>query len=276
MLSYTILSACIGFLLWLAVSTIYRLHTHTRKYFRFDFSRRNYYIMMSPFVLAIVLICVLAGTWQPLINFVVLAAAGVIGETLFSLWWDIFFPKRFWVYSFDALFRGYTSLLNFIPWGVGGLLFLAIIEYSDLQFNQPLIRGYATSPFYIPFAIIFILTLALVLFVAYKSRRRHKLGFEFSAVTVKNYIWFCLPIILPILLLAVFYGVEHLVLALLFGLIAFVAEYLFGKACVLLISKRLWYYSYFTIDNNHTKPLNIIPFMAAGFYFWTVALLLFP
>ena len=59
-----------------------------------------------------------------------------------------------------------------------------------------------------------------------------------------------------------------------FAVIATIAEYLFGKACQSIISKKLWTYNYLSCDHGHFTPITILLFGLGGFYFLILAQIL--
>ncbi|OIN93066.1 hypothetical protein COS81_01125 [candidate division WWE3 bacterium CG06_land_8_20_14_3_00_42_16] len=212
---------------------------------------------------------------KPLFFFSLFAVAGVFGESIFSFWWDCLFDKRFWVYGVKPIFHSYSSLLNFVPWGAGGMLYLAILEVLGMKFLNPLyhVSFFSDKPFYVIFSLGFISILIFTFVFAYLARRRKKWGFEFRKVNIANYLTFCLPITIPLLTLSIFSAIDYFYLTVFFGFIAFIFEYLFGKFLVFFISKKFWYYTYFTFDRKHSTVLIILPAAAGGFLFWTVYLL---
>ena len=70
------------------------------------------------------------------------------------------------------------------------------------------------------------------------------------------------------------YGNIFILIAVAFGLIGGLAEYLFGKATELFISKKLWAYNHMAMNKGHFTPLSLIFFSLAGFYFWGIGLII--
>ncbi|MBD3280464.1 hypothetical protein GF389_02985 [Candidatus Dojkabacteria bacterium] len=230
----------IGLILWLSVILIQYITRGELKFFRFKYSKTSYFIMMSPFVLSKLLDSLLLNDFKPFFIFIVFGVAGVIGETVFSIWWDTPFKKRFWVYLEEEVLKSYTSLLNFIPWSVGGYLFINIYKtlenfitidiHTDLS-GQRII-------FFVPMIIVGSITMFLSFVYAFYSRKRRKFYFEFKEVNAISYFVFISPLFTALIFAISFYGIEYLILASLFGIIAFIAEYMFGKMSVLFISKK--------------------------------------
>ncbi|TSA46652.1 hypothetical protein D4R52_00020 [bacterium] len=253
-------SLVFAFFIWFVAVFVHYLKTNEIKLYHFEFSVRNYHILASALVISAIVNSLVESSLLPVIYFLSFAILGVFGETFFSIWWHIFFSKRFWVYRVDTLVHGYTSLLNFIPWGAGGMLYLSLANY--LKVTVP-------RTFSLNFAIIFFFSvcLQLVFFMLYKRTE----DFKFHEITPANYVFFCLPMVISILVLSFAYGPWVLILAISFGIAASLVEYLFGKMTEFLISKKLWVYQYKAFDNGHFTPLSILPFALAGFYFWIIA-----
>lgn len=75
---------------------------------------------MSPCFIVILLF--LKGKWA--IFFVISGLAGMAGEIIFSCAWHIVFKREFWVYLKEPILNRFSSWLNYIPWSLGGLLYL--------------------------------------------------------------------------------------------------------------------------------------------------------
>ncbi|KKQ36219.1 MAG: hypothetical protein US52_C0005G0009 [candidate division WS6 bacterium GW2011_GWA2_37_6] len=270
MLSYSFLSVISGIFVYSIIIFFNYIKTSKPQFRHFEFSKRNYYIMMSPFIIGLLAYAIAIGSIKPILVFIIFALAGVFGETFFSVIWDSLFDKRFWIYRVDTLYKSYSSLLNFIPWGVGGFLYLSIVDLIKIDYDKSL-----PIPFYFFMLVLFTCFQIIIFIVAYFSKRRRKINFEFRELNIKTYIFFILPIISSIIIVSIIYSIFFIVLFVVFGLVAFISEYLFGKMCTFFISKKLWYYTYYTIDNKHTTPLNIVPFGIAGFYFWSAYLIIF-
>lgn len=269
--SYLLFVGISGVTLLLCVNILRFLQGKHFKIAGFEFSKLHYYIMMSPFLGALILQSILSQSSEQLIIFILFAVAGVIGETLFSLIWHALYEKGFWKYKVQTLFNNYTSLLNFIPWGVGGLLYLQVIRIL----NIPLPDDFFASDFGHPlmlWGILFTATLLITFIIRYlqKNRSRDDDSHKYTTVTIRNYLVFGAPFLLSTLTLGIVVDLRFVLIGVIFGIYAFVSEYLFGKMCVFFVSKKLWTYTYKTFDNNHATLLALIPFGMAGFYFWTV------
>jgi hypothetical protein len=197
---------------------------------------------------------------------------GMLGEILLSLWWRQFFWKGFWDYKQAAILRGDTSLLNGPAWSLGGLLVIIIFYVFSYLTNINLIN--ITNSFEILDFVLNISLYAIIGIGVSIISGRLILRKDFRGKTLLRYILFSLGIIVFITLVSLNYGFNWLILFLLWGVICFIIEYLFGKMSVLFISKKLWHYTYMTIDHNHTSLLNILPFAIGGFYFFTIYLII--
>lgn len=232
------------------------------------FSTKNYYIFMSPYIFGVLGLCLITWDWSYLIIFVAFMITGVIGETIFSFFWDILFAKRFWIYKTKTLFKSYTSLLNFVPWGIGGLLYLMVIKIfpvknvQELNFSNPLIN------FWLIYGSIF--TIIIIERLTNYLIKREKTFLEFKEVNIKNYLVFTAPVVIGMIIVTLLVSWKFVFIVVIMGLMAFFAEYAFGKSCAVFLGRRLWTYTYFSYDEKHITPLAIIPFVLAGIYFWTI------
>lgn len=251
---------------WLIAALWHFIFTRNFKISHFKFSIFNFYVMMSPFVLASIVASSDTGSWKPILYFCGFALAGVIGETLISIWWRLYFTNRFWVYQVETVDHSYTSWLNFIPWGVGGIIY----------FNT--LTRFISEPSGTRYASLWIISLVavIVLFILQRALLRLALREQerYRTLTVMNFVLFFWPIVAFVALLAYLFGPEMYVLACIFGVVATSAEYLFGKSTEFFISKKLWRYNYLSFDNGHFTPLSLPLFALGGFYFWSVAQML--
>ncbi len=238
----------------------YFLKNRKIKFNNFGFSLINYYILVSGYLIGIFLLSLIERNLFYLSLFVFFAVAGVLGEMFFSWLWKLYFKKPFWKYNSQLIANGYSSWLNFIPWGSAGFLFLAITEiyYGDvfLIFKNDTGREMA-------FIVMFQMALVFFLqFLIFKivSRTNFKMSKKIK------YIYF----ISPFFILGLFVPIDYFnytALFFLYGVLAFVSEYIFGKISRIVINKKLWNYNYATLDQGQTTLLNIIPFGVAGYFF---------
>lgn len=198
-------------------------------------------------------------SWIGLIFFVVFGTAGIAGEVLISFWWKAFYNEPLWTYAVETEVHRYTSRLNFVFWGAGGLFYLDLLQLTGVPLNK----------FYHPFLWTFYSCFFLMLFGLLAVQ---KYFFKkASKVTFSNYLFFCSPFLLALGLGCWWYGNEFLLIAMVFGLVVCFLEYLLGKLMQAVISKKFWTYTYLSMDDGHFTPLSIALFSLAGFYFWAVA-----
>lgn len=261
-LQYSILPAVV---LWLIIVACYFLKHHSWRFKKFNFSVRHYYIMISPLIIGLIINAWRAGSIKSVVLFIIFAFAGVIGELLVDLWWQKFYLKSLWIYNVETVYRRYTSWLNFIPWALGGFLYLNVANriVGDKIFLSILPISFTT------------LTVAIFLQIFLFNLLKPVNQFRFHRVTLLSLVVVYLPIIFMICTLASVYGSIIYQLALWFAIIGTVAEYLFGKACHFFISRKLWNYTYLSVDNGHFTPLAIPLFCIGGFYFWIIGRIMF-
>ncbi len=267
---FFIYSAILIVVVWLTSVVIYSFHSGEVKFFGFRFSRRYYYLGLLVFPLAAALDAYSFSDINRFLDFVIFMFAGVAGEVIFSYWWRLFFSKNIWDYSFDTLFGNFTSLLNFIPWGVGGKLFIVLWAAFSRTFQLRL-----DLMQYLVFWLIFLsMWLVQVILELVLKLRAQSLAQKNDQSVNKVYFYFILPITVTLVLVSFAYGPGLLILAGLFGLVAFAAEYVFGKFMHQLFSKQLWHYNFKTLDGTHSSLFSIVPFALGGFYFLSIWLIL--
>lgn len=255
----------------LFIINIKRLLLHqSLKFIKFPFSNFSFYIFHLIMLVPVLGLSFIFNKID-LVYFVIFAIAGVIGEIIFSILWDTLFDKKFWEYKVKTIWNGYSSWLNFIPWGIGGLMYLNILRLYNFFFSISINKDEIIYILIILWSLAFLCMLIVFIFQSLDSNKK---TLEFKEVSLKNYFKFSLPIIMPIIIGGIYYTSDIIFLAILFGLIAFIAEYLYGKFCTIFISKKLWTYTYYTFDKNHGTPLAIIPFTLGGFYFISIFLII--
>lgn len=250
----------------LLIIGIYSLQLFSKKPLRlhgFPYSTAKYYLLLSPLWIAFVVTSILFPDPVRIIYFIVSAFVGMAGETLFSWYWDTLYEKRFWIYQVKTVFHSYTSWLNLIPWAFGGFLYLGLAHVAN--YSPTLKELIVFWCVFIAFAIIVFLSRVLV------HRNDWSTTIEFKSMSWINYFFAMSPMIGAIVVTGLVYqGSRIYAAAFLFGIIAFIAEYLFGKTCESHVSKRLWIYTYGARDRGHITPLSIIPFSFGGFFFITL------
>ncbi len=265
-LYFLITFVCLFLAYIVSVFSYYLVHKKV-KFKGFRFSLRNYYIMMAPFLVPSFLLIFLKNDLTYVFAFVLFSIAGILGEILFSHLWKIYFRKPFWRYSVCVMANKFSSWLNFIPWGVGGFLFLLLAkEYYNLT-GWDVIDGMSEVELMLILSKLVLLFIFQFLF--FKTAKKIFKNLDNSKgkedLMIK-YFYFVLPFFLIGFL---FYDnyYHYLSLFFIFGVFGFIAEYIFGKVSKIVIGRKLWTYEYLTIDKNHTTPLNIIPFGLTGYFF---------
>lgn len=233
-------------------------------FIRFKFSIRNYYLLLSVSVVGLFVYSWMINSIKPIIVFIIFAVVGVLGETLINFWWQMFFGQRLWIYSTETIYHKYTSFLNFIPWGIGGYLYIItakqimpVSQYPNLSFL-----------FFFLFPILVISQkLIFDFFKPYSHFKFHKVG-------LINLLFFYFPILIVTVFSFYIYGWNMFITFVLFAAMATIAEYIFGKVCQSIISKKLWTYIYLPYDHGHFTPIVILLLGFSGFYFLIAAQLL--
>lgn len=228
---------------------------------KFKFSIRNYYLLFAIFIIALFVYSLKINSFMPIVIFLAFSILGVIGETFVNFWWRMFFGKRLWSYNTQTLYHKHTSFLNFIPWGIGGYLYLIIANQI-----AP-ISDYTKLSFIFLFLFPVLATIQKLIFDLFKPYTH----FKFDTVNLINLLFFYFPIFITIGFAILIYGWNILLIFILFAIIATTAEYLFGKIFESTISKKLWTYNYLSFDNGHFTPISILLFAYGGFYFLIVA-----
>lgn len=248
----------------------------------FPFTVPRYYLVTAFLFVYPVYLGLVRGNTLPIFLFLIFGGGGILAETLLSLWWHIFFEKRFYFYTVEPLAKKYTSGLNFVLWGAGGLMYGGLVNYlaphlprypaAQLMANAKAVTATPNLPFYYIFFLVFGICLSLQIlgWASYLLPRRH--DHKMQAVTLGNYLFITFPLWLPIVACAVIYGINFLTFALWFGVVGAMLEYGFGKLLQQLLTKKLWVYNFWAVDDGHFTPLSIIPFAFLGFYFWGLAL----
>lgn len=184
---------------------------------------------------------------------------GMVLETILSWVWTLFFKGRVYYYTTDTLTHAFTSWLNFIPWCLGGWMFVSVFRlFSTIVPEQAL--------FYILLPTIFLLGLTVVIRLVSPHKRR-----DFSPGV---YVSILLCYLLPFSLSVVMFGFEVLWMMLTLTLFGVVFEYLFGKMIHWLLGKQLWVYQFYPLDKGFSSVLNIVPWGIVGLCFVVVSIAL--
>lgn len=270
------------FLLWLAFVFYHYLQTGKVKWKGYRFSVGRYYLLTAFLALYPIYLAIQEQNAWLLWLYVIFGFCGMAAETLMSMWWHVFFEKRFYFYTVEPLEHKYTSGLNFIGWGSFGLFCLGLVQ--SLSPGHALARPVGTTitaattgAAHLPFFWIFFLSLAMLLVLQmmvwltfiFHKRHDHKI----QKVTLGSYLFYAFPFLLPIVICALVYGPFFYTLALWLGVVSAVMEYLFGKMFQGLIGKKLWAYNPWSSDDGHFTPLAVPAFAFLGFYFWAIGLI---
>ncbi len=221
----------------------------------------KYYLrIILPIILLVIILSFFENNFLFLIYFLLFGILGMVGETLFSWLWDIFYPKRFWDYKVQTLFKNYTSYLNLIPWGLGGFVYwFCFIKLSDGLIT---LSSGNVEFLYVSAIFLAIQLLTISIRLIFKKKR-----FEFKKVNILNIIYFYIPFIVSLVYLTVLIDVRYLSVVLTTGVIVFLFEYSFGKVCHWTLGSRLWVYNYCASDKGHITFLSIPAFIQGGIYF---------
>jgi len=186
-----------------------------------------------------------------LIAFIFVGLIGMTAETFYSYYWTTFYKKPLWEYSFGAIINRYTSMINFLVWSTGLVMFLLIL--SLLEWNSILDE-------YMEFSYIF-LSLTIILHVVFVVGRLfiQKIGGikKWDDGSLVKYLVVTIPISVSMFVASSLIDWRFLYYLLAFGISTFIAEYLYGKDLRILFGEKLWFYNYATIDDRHTSPYNI-------------------
>ncbi len=195
----------------------------------------------------------LESTTQYVSLFLIFSIVGILGESLFCFCWKLVQGQRFWDYKMANIFKGYSSWLNIIPWGMGGYLYVLIYEF---------ILRFQSSSYEYPLAIAWgiIAFLFCVPFVIFFFREGKPIKSVFKATII---------LFLPLLFIASFHQVMFFFL-ILGSIVIGVLEYLYGKIMYQILGKKLWVYNILPRDRGHISLIAPFGFAVAGLLFVTV------
>jgi hypothetical protein len=220
------------------------------------FSLRKFYALMGWAPLAFVALAVLIDV-RYLALFVVAGLAGIVGELAMSVLWRAFFSEPIWTYNHRGVLRGYTSTLNFLPWAVGAFWFHSM---GRLLSGPHAIGPSGIRPMLVS-ATAFALTLAIVWAARWVARPGSR---EFSRPA---FAWFCLPIAVTGLALALLCDPRYLALMAAFSVTGFITEYAYGRSMSVFFERSLWTYNHWKIDGGHTSFVTFPLWALGGLYF---------
>ncbi len=232
----------------------------------FKYSILNTYLFLSVFAVAAFLGALNSGGVSYFIWFLIVGFVGMAAEATYSYIWRLYFKKNNWTYTELPIFNAFTSWYNFIPWSVGLMIFLRVLTQ---------LAGYFALNDFIYVALLHLflaagITAFQAVFGYIQKRKDEEFNLSFSFGT---FVLFSMPLIVPVVLISIFFGLEYLIYALVCGFLAFVLEYLYGKVMDLLFGRQFWTYSYATLDGNHTSPTNFFGAIVAGYLFVSVFLI---
>ncbi|MDE2311794.1 MAG: hypothetical protein KGJ93_01730 [Patescibacteria group bacterium] len=265
--------------IWLCVAVWQNYKNGQLKFSGFRFSVKNYYLLTGGLAVYPIAKTLIDNSLLPLLIFLAFGFFGMLLEILISEWWRVFYKNRLYTYAEETLEHGYSSWLNVLPWGAGAMMFLALTQ----QYQTTSLPGWAGAagntvaaanvPFYFLFLTIFLICVALQMAIWSTIVLHQRHDHKFTTLNWPNFIFTAFPSFLAVAVVAALYGPQILSLAILFGVVAAVVEYFFGKTCQAVIGKKLWTYNYLSVDNGHFTPLAIWGFSLAGFYFWALGLI---
>ena len=186
--------------------------------------------------------------------FVVGGMAGIVGELLVSFHWRAFFGEPIWLYGPGARVGGMTSILNFLPWAMGTLLFVIcgrFVFQADRTFGAPVATAAAA------------LVGGLILSTSIRGLRG-KAERKFNG---PSFALFCAPIVTTAVALGALHNLKYPTLMLISSLIGFATEYTYGRAMTLFFEEPLWTYQRWPIDNGHSSFVTLPLWALGGLYF---------
>lgn len=193
---------------------------------------------------------------------VLFALIGPVGEVAGSWLWKLYFKNRYYYYTVDTLYRGFTSTLNFLPWALGGWLYVKIFFLVFQSNNEITTVGFPG-----------VLTVAAVSFVGFAClvslKKLFPQFFDYGFSLVKFFL-IVSPFLVGVLLAAGIFGYQVVWLAFYFGIVGASAEYIFGKILHSFIGKKPWVYQYMSYDEGHYSLLNPLVYSIYGFLFLLV------
>jgi len=185
----------------------------------------------------------------------------MIAEVIYSKYWSVFYKKNLWGYTFGAIYKKYTSCINFIAWATGGMLFVTIMLILDLIF--PIVTFGLVSVIFLQIIIVMHL-----FFMGIHTAFNHFLNKKrWDDSNFFKYLYITIPILIAIIVSTVLSNLSFIIYLISFGIAAFIAEYFYGKILEYLFGQKFWIYNYATIDNNSTSPYNIGGAIVAGVLF---------
>lgn len=233
------------------------------------FTTKHYLLVMSWVPLNYLILTIFFDTKYSIFFFVT-GIAGIIGETILSMIWDVLLDKPIWTYREEPLIKGYTSIINFLPWTMGAFIFLSTARLADYDLGT---LYKIDIPYYLLILISGIMGTILAIITALLFARKYKSDGRFLNVkfSIFRFFVFCIPIFSIYIGLTIFIDLKYIFYFIFFALVGNITEYLFGKFIGNVFGHRLWTYNYLKIDNGHSSLTNL-PFWAlGGLYFSMIA-----
>lgn len=234
------------------------------------FSQRHYYVVMAWVPISFLLIGLFFDV-RYLLFFLISGFAGIIGETILSIVWDILLDKPIWSYHAESAVNGYTSKLNFLPWTTGAFIFLSVGRIIGRPKLNPVID---TKLSYYSVIIIFLMiglliTIILEVILEIKNSKDNKtLDLKFN---IYRFFVFCIPIFSIYLGLILFCSWQYILFAFFFAIVGNLTEYMYGKYIEIVFGRRLWTYNYLKIEKGHSSLTNLPLWAFGGLYFYMIA-----
>jgi len=219
-----------------------------------SFSSSHYYLIMLWVPLSY-LILILCCDIRYLIFFFASGIAGIVGETLLSIVWDILLDKPLWSYHHGSLLHRYTSTINFLPWTTGGLIFLSVGNALAIDIAPPF-------PSALPYFVITLLSgfggVMLAMITAFILKNHYTVGKQWRNVpfSTLRFLIFCIPICTVFIALTMISNITFLIYFFAFAIFGNILEYMYGKFISKIFNRRLWTYHDWKIDLD-TQVLSI-------------------
>ena len=224
------------------------------------YSARRFYGLMGWAPLSFLVLSVTV-TPRYLALFVTAGVLGIVGELIVSVAWRSFFEIPIWTYSYHAILRGYTSTINFLPWGIGALIFFEVAALVGRPEGALLpalrIAGAAVASGW------------LVAWCGY----RLSVG-RASTFSRRRFAWFCLPVLTTGASLGLLVNWRYVLLMAVFAPIGSLTEYAYGRGMSVFFQRGLWKYNHWKIDSGHTSFVTFPLWSLGGLYFYFIATLL--
>ncbi len=229
-----------------------------RKVLGFDLL--SIYIIQLPLLLGVVGSSLIICKPQFFMIFILIGFIGMAAEAFYSYYWRIFYNKANWIYTIGGIFSNFTSVVNFLAWGAGFMLYLSVMSYifPKVSINEFMLF----SKLFLAQTMMIHLLIVITSIIFRGVKTTGLVNYNFY-----NFLTISFPILVPILTTSVAISWKYLFISVIFGIFTFVVEYLYGKYMRRKTGKKLWFYNYHTIDNKHTSYTNIFGGITAAYLF---------